>query len=261
MLTLTMTLTMTLTLAHTLTLTVTLTLTLALTLTLGTTVQVVENQWSAYSTCAQGLSVLGVATLKLLDREKNNIHVKDVEVTDKGARAWCWNSGCVIQARCGFVPGMSIKNGGMISHQAGKAWSQLAACPSGYTAIGLARLKIDGGDNNQDHVNDVVCGHQGCRAWCWTQGTCSVQARCAKGVIVTMGSQVLGAANAWGPLSTCPEATTAVGIAQIDVYEWEKHVDPNNVRVNEFQCTNEGCRAWCFGARCKLATRCVFVGE
>lgn len=59
-------------------------------------------------------------------------------------------------------------------------WSPWSTCPTGYQATGLQRIDILGDHNTAiNHVNDFVCGEQGCRAWC-IGNACTVQARCCK---------------------------------------------------------------------------------
>merc|ERR1712037_1050479 len=137
-------------------------------------------------------------------------------------------------------------------HQNSRRWTPIAKCPSGYKAIGLARLDISGGNNDQNHINDFECNDQGCKAWCWTSGKCSVQPRCVKGVRVVTGTYVTGNPNGWGPYSKCPSGTTAAGIARLDL-----KTGSNNVHVNDFQCNDNGCRAFCYGSKCQISARCI----
>ena len=52
-----------------------------------------KNQWSPWSTCPAGTKVLGIEKLDITGGDNNKNHVNDIEVSDNGARAWCWNAG------------------------------------------------------------------------------------------------------------------------------------------------------------------------
>merc|ERR1711934_869340 len=219
----------------------------------GKKVTVKSPNWTPLSTCPAGYKVVGIARIDIQGNGNNKNHVNDLEVSDKGARAFIYSGNCDVTARCATLPsGASIKNGAMLKNQKAKQWTPIAKCPSGYKAIGLARLDIVGGNNDQNNINDFECNDQGCKAWCWTSGSCSVQPRCVEGVRVVTGTYVTGNPNGWGPHSKCPSGTTAAGIARLDL-----KTGSNNVHVNDFQCNDNGCRVFCYGSKCQISARCI----
>lgn len=67
------------------------------------------------------------------------------------------------------------------------------------------------------------------------------------------GKSVQGPLNKWSPWSVCPEGMTATGLARVDLQGG--HELPTN-HVNDFQCGDKGCRAWCIGNPCEVIARC-----
>ncbi|RYZ47791.1 MAG: hypothetical protein EOP07_26575 [Proteobacteria bacterium] len=69
----------------------------------------------------------------------------------------------------------------------------------------------------------------------------------------TDGKSVQGPLNKWSPWSVCPEGMTATGLGRVDIQG--NHEAPTN-HVNDFQCGDKGCRAWCIGNPCEVIARC-----
>jgi len=64
----------------------------------------------------------------------------------------------------------------------GKAskWSPYATCPNGYIVVALARIDLHGNEyDNNSNVNDFICNHNGCEAWC-VDFECTVVSRCCR---------------------------------------------------------------------------------
>ena len=70
------------------------------------------------------------------------------------------------------------------------------------------------------------------------------------------GPEVTGPDNRWSPWATCPKGYTPVGIAKLDLLG--KHNGPT-LHINDLRCQDEGCKAWCIGAACRLKSRCCKV--
>ena len=67
------------------------------------------------------------------------------------------------------------------------------------------------------------------------------------------GKSVTGAINKWSAWSVCPEGYVATGLARVDI-QGSHEVVTNH--VNDFQCGDKGCRAWCIGNSCEVIARC-----
>ncbi|MBC7659793.1 MAG: hypothetical protein H7249_08800 [Chitinophagaceae bacterium] len=74
-----------------------------------------------------------------------------------------------------------------------------------------------------------------------------------KKLVCTEGKSVQGPQNKWSPWSACPEGSAATGLARVDIQG--NHEVPTN-HVNDFQCSDKGCRAWCIGNPCEVIARC-----
>lgn len=78
----------------------------------------------------------------------------------------------------------------------------------------------------------------------------SFQLKCQDGMLVK------GLVDQWTPRSKCPESYLVTGISRIDILG--DHKTPTN-HVNDLQCNDLGCRAWCIGNPCQLRARCCRV--
>jgi len=192
--------------------------------------------------------------------------VNDIQCTSTGCRAWCWGSQCTVQSRC--AANVNVLAGSDIVGPI-DSWSGWSRCPRGYTPVGLARLDLrdDAGQGSQN-TNDLQCNQKGCRAWCWGS-TCSVNAQCletepelvvpppippADGSIEVLdGTSATGPANTWTAYSRCPAGYTALSVARLDLRD---NVGQDAQNVNDIQCNDEGCRAWCWGSSCTIIARC-----
>lgn len=59
-------------------------------------------------------------------------------------------------------------------------WSPVSKCPEGYQVTGVQRLDLVGDHNvPTNHVNDLSCSDEGCKAWC-IGAPCTVEARCCR---------------------------------------------------------------------------------
>lgn len=70
------------------------------------------------------------------------------------------------------------------------------------------------------------------------------------------GTLASGAVDAWSAWSKCTASYTVVGLGRLDLTG--KHENPLN-HVNDFQCDNRGCRAWCIGNPCQVRARCCKI--
>ena len=67
------------------------------------------------------------------------------------------------------------------------------------------------------------------------------------------GKSVAGPNNKWSPWSSCAAGYTATGLSRVDIHG-DHGVVTNH--VNDFQCGEKGCRAWCIGNTCEVVARC-----
>lgn len=67
------------------------------------------------------------------------------------------------------------------------------------------------------------------------------------------GRSVTGPNNKWSAWSGCAAGFTATGLARVDIHG-DHGVVTNH--VNDFQCGEKGCRAWCIGNSCEVIARC-----
>lgn len=67
------------------------------------------------------------------------------------------------------------------------------------------------------------------------------------------GLSVVGPNNKWSPWSSCAAGFTATGLGRVDIHG-DHGVVTNH--VNDFQCGDKGCRAWCIGNTCEVVARC-----
>jgi len=68
------------------------------------------------------------------------------------------------------------------------------------------------------------------------------------------GSSASGPANSWSEYSTCPEGYAVLGMARLDLRD---SVGQDAQNVNDIQCNDDGCRAWCWGSSCTIIARCA----
>ncbi len=67
------------------------------------------------------------------------------------------------------------------------------------------------------------------------------------------GESVQGETDRWSPYSKCPAHYQATGLQRVDILG--DHKNPIN-HVNDFQCNEQGCKAWCIGGGCTVQARC-----
>ena len=131
-----------------------------------------------------------------------------------------------------------------------------ATCPTGYTVTGLSRIDLlDQASTAKMEVDDFECSADGCRAYC--MGTdCHVHAQClrATGLTVTLGELTLSKHDQWGDWATCAIGSAVLGLAKVDLLDKSGGVESQD--VNDFECTNQGCRAWCTGSDCNVQAMC-----
>ena len=70
------------------------------------------------------------------------------------------------------------------------------------------------------------------------------------------GESVQGATDRWSPYSKCPAGYQATGLQRVDILG--DHKNPIN-HVNDFQCNEQGCKAWCIGGGCTVQARCCHL--
>lgn len=70
------------------------------------------------------------------------------------------------------------------------------------------------------------------------------------------GTQANGVVDSWSAWSRCPDGYSVVGLGRLDITG--KHENPLN-HVNDLQCDDRGCRAWCFGNPCVVRARCCKI--
>ena len=138
-------------------------------------------------------------------------------------------------------------------------WSAYAKCPTGYVVTGIAKLDLlDQASTAKMEVDDFQCDSRGCRAYC--VGTeCNIQAMCLRGegmdkITVAAGPLTLSSKNQWGNWSTCPIGSHVLGLARVDLLDQSGGVESQD--VNDFECTDQGCRVWCTGSDCHVQAMC-----
>lgn len=67
------------------------------------------------------------------------------------------------------------------------------------------------------------------------------------------GRVVTGPDNGWSPFSTCPQGYAVTGIQRLDL---KGAHGLKTLHVNDLQCDQRGCRAWCVGSPCTVRARC-----
>ncbi|MBF0442574.1 MAG: hypothetical protein HQK54_11765 [Oligoflexales bacterium] len=70
------------------------------------------------------------------------------------------------------------------------------------------------------------------------------------------GKKQNGKVNQWSTWSQCQPGYVATGMQRIDLLG--SHEIPTN-HVNDFECNDNGCRAWCIGSPCNVEARCCRV--
>jgi len=71
------------------------------------------------------------------------------------------------------------------------------------------------------------------------------------------GNTITGGPGDWTGYSTCNPGFSPVGFQRLNMLD-ATHTLPQ-YDVNDIQCNSEGCRAWCHGVKCELASRCCRV--
>lgn len=67
----------------------------------GTDVVGAVNSWSAFSTCPERHTAVGLARLDLRDDVgQGSQNTNDIQCNQHGCRAWCWGSTCSVTAQC-----------------------------------------------------------------------------------------------------------------------------------------------------------------
>mmetsp|Transcript_38238 Transcript_38238/g.93625 ORF Transcript_38238/g.93625 Transcript_38238/m.93625 type:complete len:869 (+) Transcript_38238:96-2702(+) len=147
---------------------------------------------------------------------------------------------------------LQVTNGAVVKSPQ-NTWGPYATCPEGYQVLGLGRIDMLGWAGNQN-VNDFECNDNGCRAWCHNV-ECDVAARCGKASnLKLVNGNVVNhqQVNQWSEYSTCPSGYMPIGLAKIDL-----HGEDSDVNVNDFECNELGCRAWCESTTCSVTVRCA----
>jgi hypothetical protein len=67
------------------------------------------------------------------------------------------------------------------------------------------------------------------------------------------GPGASGSAGAWSALATCPDGYNALGLAYI---QQQDQVATTQQDISSFECTDGGCRAYCWGSDCTVHSRC-----
>ena len=75
-------------------------------------------------------------------------------------------------------------------------------------------------------------------------------------LVCEQGSKVVGDVDSWSPWSVCPKDFSVMGIGRLDLKG--NHKNPLN-HVNDVQCDERGCRAWCYGNSCLVQARCCKI--
>ena len=138
-------------------------------------------------------------------------------------------------------------------------WSDKSTCPSGFTAVGLQRLDLrDEVPRKQQNLMNFICDKDGCKGLSLGSGA-QVESRCMKGVACVAGTKVLNPAgkNDWSEWSTCEEGYTPTGVRAMDLVTSSTGGDKGGQQgVNSYECTEKGCRIWCWGAVCQVYAQC-----
>ncbi|MBP9707210.1 MAG: hypothetical protein KBD78_06160 [Oligoflexales bacterium] len=70
------------------------------------------------------------------------------------------------------------------------------------------------------------------------------------------GEKVESKPEQWSPYSVCPKDASVTGLHRIDLLG--SHNLPN-IHVNDFTCSEKGCRAWCIGTNCIVISQCCRI--
>jgi len=221
--------------------------------------------WTGWSGCPRGYTVTGIQSIHLLDNRAHYLQdIDHYQCHHRGCRAWCRNSRCRVVARCCKTNAAPLRcRAGPYRTQWRNRWGAPSWCPHRWQATGFHNLDLH---NNvyyrRQYINDFYVGHRYARAWCYGSN-CGVRARCCRprnwgrNLQCRAGTHAVGYAGRWGPYSKCAPGYAVVSLMRIDLKGPAHHWWYQNMR--KYECNNNGCRAFCDGARCSTWAKCCRV--